>query len=132
MNFSQESDMSESSSNTSFLELDDFISSHLDELLDIYDDLKWRFALSPNFLEYLKSTTFVQTTAQNVLTPSSESQEDNSPLTNVTYFKFLEEYHQELEVSHEIINNFLRQFRTTISSDTWARFCFQWSYTDDL
>jgi hypothetical protein len=117
---------SEGSFSSSNNEIDKFLHDSLDNIMDMYDDFKCRFAYNPYFLGHLRGTDltdffidvlFAQEDTENILTKKDYT----------LFYTFHEEYQNELNTSFAIVDNFLSKYKYSLSPSSWAVFCLQFS-----
>lgn len=99
---------------------DIFTSIYFDQILNLHDEFRSRFSISPYFLASLQATnlsTFVQRYIDGSL-----------PIrTSTMYNTFSSYYREEVCVSYKLITAFLRchGFSTNrLSDDVWLQFCY--------
>jgi hypothetical protein len=120
---------SEGSYSSSNNEIDKFLHDSLDNIMDMYDDFKCRFAYNPYFLGHLRGTDltdffidvlFIQEDTENIITKKDYT----------LFYTFYEEYQSELSTSFAIVDNFLSKYKYNLSPSLWAVFCLQFSITN--
>ena len=118
---------SEGSFSSSNNEIDKFLHESLDNILDIYDDFKCRFAYNPYFLGNLKGTALTDFFIDVLFLQEDTilSKKDYS-----LFYEFYEEYQSELSISFTIVDNFMSNYKCNLSPSTWAIFCLHFSITD--
>ena len=103
-----------------------FLDYHTYNIIHLYEDLKNRFTYSPFFLANLKSTDltdfFIHLLYYNY-----------NPKQNLSHLKFFSiEYENELCISFNIVNNFLKTCKYNLDYNTWTYFCYKKSDLTDL
>jgi hypothetical protein len=105
-------------------EINNFISNHLDNMIDIFLDFEERFSYVPEFLEQAKKTSTVLVSFiidylfKNVRVKTKK---------DTTYFE--EEYKNEINNSYNIIFNFVKYSTgKTILLKDWINFCYCMSH----
>ena len=100
--------------------IDDFYFNFSDDVYDILFDLRERFFLSPFFISHLCFSNLTQYLSNFVVynqkTPPLKKKE------LVIYFKHY--YKNEIDISYNIIINFMKKFKRNIPYDNWVLFCF--------
>lgn len=108
--------------------LDMFLTKHLDTIIDLFYDLQDRL---PYVFGTMKSTVLTDLILVYCdILPCSDSSLspklfNNDRVWNEKRFvKFLQEYEEELRVSHWVVDSFMSNaFKRSIPIDTWTRFC---------
>jgi hypothetical protein len=103
-----------------------FLDYHTYNIIHLYEDLKNRFTYSPFFLANLKSTDltdfFIHLLYYNY-----------NPKQNLSHLKFFSiEYENELCISFNIVNNFLKTCKYNLDYNTWTYFCYKKSDLTEL
>ncbi len=105
--------------------LDEFMSAELDNLLDVYDALvdkyPYVFTMRSTFL-----TDLVLVHAGIWSSPTSYSRKlaFKTRASHRAFRKFLTEYEDVLQDSHEIMSNYMYHLKAQIQFKTWCMFCF--------
>ena len=103
-------------------DIEDFTSDNLDDVLDIYDELKYRFAYI--FLEKLRSTNLTSFIMDYLFTPTKL----NTTIDNtLVYNHFKKLYKYEISVSYSLVAKIFRQYRCDLSYEIWSIFCYRYS-----
>ena len=115
-----------------------FLLHYTEDLLDIFHDLKRRFALNPDFLSTLKTTTFVDFITNYVLYGPEKtgdpdfvrawiSQDHIRKYTkDIIYFENI--FSNELTISYNVIYSFTSSFKIKLCLQTWKYFCYKNTY----
>jgi len=103
-----------------------FLDYHTYNIIHLYEDFKNRFTYSPFFLANLKSTDltdfFIHLLYYNY-----------NPKQNLSHLKFFSiEYENELCISFNIANNFLKTCKYNLDYNTWTYFCYKKSDLTEL
>jgi len=104
-----------------------FLLDYTDDLLDIFHDLKTRFALNPDFLSKLKTTTFVDFITNYVLY-GTESKGRKYEYITKDFSYFENTFCNELNISYNIINYFVSSFKIKLCFQNWTYFCYKNTY----
>jgi hypothetical protein len=102
--------------------INNIFDNHLDTINNIYNDFKNRFIVTPFFLGNLKNTDLtnfiIDLYQRNINTPLTE---------NHIYFQSY--YSSELNLSYNIITNFLKQktINLNLQYNNWIKFCYTFS-----
>jgi hypothetical protein len=102
--------------------IDIFMHSKTDEVIDLYDSIRQRFHMSsPFFLSYLYSYHLTEYIIDKcILKNKSTFTYKNKNMCNL----FSEYYHNELQMSYNDIDKFLRStFKYSVSYNDWVNFC---------
>lgn len=107
--------------------IDDFLSEHLDNILDIYYDIQERF---PYFLDKVTSTAFVDFIIDNAFYMYDTKHVETYFKKNTkSYTKFIQEYSKEITTTYILIDNFLqKQNMNAIDTILFNKFCFMNSF----
>jgi hypothetical protein len=102
---------------------DNFISIHLDYLLDIFYDFENNFRYNPYFLYSLKFEDFILFLYKHL----HENFHLKAPKTS-EYFSFIFESEEELDLSYNIISRYFYskfwEHNCNISKSSWYVFCY--------
>lgn len=103
-----------------------FLDYHTYNIIHLYEDFKNRFTYNPFFLANLKSTDltdfFIHLLYYNY-----------NPKQNLSHLKFFSiEYENELCISFNIVNNFLKTCKYNLDYNTWTYFCYKKSDLTEL
>jgi len=107
-----------------------FLLHYTDDLLDIFHDIKNRFALNPDFLSKLKTTIFVDFITHYVLYGNESSEyyiKDTKNITkDIIYFQNI--FYNELNISYNLIHSFTQLFKIKLCLQKWTYFCYKNTY----
>jgi hypothetical protein len=112
---------------------DDIISNNHDmlllhytnDILDIFDNYKERFATNPDFLCKLKGFIFVNFVIDYILHPSSNRIKNNASISENEIFEDV--FKNELKISYNIIYQFMKELKVDLSFDNWKTYCQKYS-----
>lgn len=102
-----------------------FLSEYTENMLDIFDDLKKRFSLNPDFLCDLKSTQFIDFISTIILY-NKYTHKVNFSENDLIYFYNI--YNKEIDISYHIVNKFVKTFKIDLDCNNWIQFCCKNSY----
>lgn len=106
----------------------DFLSNHIEHILDIFFYFEHSFSNTPEFLEHAKNTSekllnfLIQTIFYN------RRQEKIASSTHRKLQKFMNEYYTQINSSYNIIYNFSKNFENPIMPNDWILFCYRESF----
>lgn len=108
-----------------------FLSDHLDTLLDLFDDIKERFAFNPLFLGRLKPTEFVDYMIESAYALYDTRVDENYYNSHRNDFEtFVNEYTKEMKITYTELDNFLEAYDCyAIDFESFSQFCFRYSLT---
>lgn len=106
-------------------EHDLFTIIHFDAILDIYYDFTSRFHVSPYFLEHMTPTKLT-----NFIERCIEKRTKTPNQLRIT--RFINYYNDELDMSYNILSNFLQRYGFKVSRDHWYHFCYVHSDLSEL
>ena len=102
---------------------------YTDEILDIFDDYKDRFVTNPDFLCNLKGFVFVNFIVDYILHPVlhavTHAVKNTKTVSENEIFEDI--FKNELTISYNIIDNFMKQFKIDISFNNWKTYCQKYS-----
>ncbi len=108
--------------------IDTFFQENMDNIIDIYEDFKERFAYNPEFFQYLTSCDLTDFSIQCIFGKKNTFFElltvPHNFITVEVMNAFKNLYSQELDISFYIMYGFLKQNKYRLSKDLWIRFCF--------
>lgn len=103
--------------------IDNILDNHLDTINYIFQDFKNRFSLTPFFLGNLKITDLT-----NFIIDLYKSNKNTHTYLNSIQNTFLNYYNSELNISYNIINNFLKnKIHLHLQYNNWVKFCYHFS-----
>ena len=106
----------------------DFLSNHIEDILDIFFNFENAFYHTPEFLEHAKNTC---EKLLNFLIQTIFYNSHHERISTNTYNKllnFTNEYYQEINSSYNIIYNFSKKFDNPIMANDWILFCYNESF----
>ena len=105
-----------------------FLDHHTINIIYMYQDLKQRFnAFSPFFLANLKSTHLTDFFI-TILYYKDTLQYQNPPLI----IPFVKEYQNEIDISFNIVQTFLKSCKYNLNYNSWCHFCYYKSNLSEL
>lgn len=107
-----------------------FLLHYTDIIIDLFYELKERFALNPDFLSKLKTTIFIDFIINTVLYDnilySQQITNEKDITKDILYFENI--FCNELHISYDIINSFITTFKIKLSYEKWKVFCYKNTY----
>lgn len=116
----------ERTSDSSNEELDIFLSTHLDNILDLFYELQDRFQYLFGCLRSTYITDLIMISCGVISIENSDLRTlRNCPNTR-RQRNFMMEYESDLHASHFVVCMYMRdmKLRSIVSFDTWCKFCF--------
>lgn len=110
--------------------VDEFLHYEFDNILDIFYNIKDAFSMSPFFLDHLTITHFSEFVTTLLFKEESKKRCSNSNTKFINTFSSF--YNNELHLSHNLINNYLKSFKFTIHFEDWVSFCIVYSNLSEL
>lgn len=104
-------------------DIDEFTSDKLEDILDIYDELKYRFPY--NFLENLRSTHLTSFIIDYLFLPNNLYM--YKVKENYHYKCFINFYKYELQLSYSIVLKIFKQYKSDFTYSYWCNFCYRFS-----
>ena len=99
---------------------DDFLDDYTDDLLYIIEDLKSRFSTSPFFISNI-NLPILTNYMINCIFKKIPRIPNNNHLVFTNYYK------NEIDISYNIIYNFLKRFKIILPYNSWVYFCYMHS-----
>lgn len=106
-----------------------FLDTKGDFILDIYFELKKGVSYNTCFLDALKSTDLSDFFISCLFNDIKDLKRIVwfHPKLNVIYDYFVEEYKNELDISYDIVAEFLSKYKYRLDPVIWAKFCYKHS-----
>jgi len=105
--------------------VDKFLFHHIDDILDIFDDLKERFKYDPTFLASLKSPQFIDFVTDQLFYPNRSLAEDAN--WQDSFDDFVDEFNHEVNLSYYLVDMFFEKFQHKLSFPKWIELCYQFT-----
>lgn len=102
------------------------LSNNLDDIIDLYFCLKEN--LSPYFLEYLKTSVPFTEFILNILYNNNYKNNYYNSMITPDYLIFKNDFYDEISLSYDLVNKFLKLRNKFVSRNSWEYFCFYYSH----
>lgn len=102
--------------------INSFLNDNYYNVILLTEDIKSHFYSNPDFLCKLNSHIFINIIVDLVFHQYIQTTDDHYILS------FIENFQNEIDISYNIISNFLSQFDTKIDYYIWCQICLKYSY----